>query len=273
MLGSAIVKYLGQYPALHITAAARSTAKLHILRKYADEVAIITNVLDAAEIDKILRSTQPTVVINCIGIVKQSEQAQVPTNVIQINALLPHILKESCSVNRARLIHISTDCVFSGKKGMYTEDDVPDAEDMYGRTKLLGEVIGDNVITMRTSIIGREIDSKLGLVEWFLNQHDAIRGYERAIFSGVTTIELARIIGSYVIPNRALNGLYHIASHSISKFDLLTILSQVYGHHIPIDRDNGFIIDRSLSAEKFNRETGYRPLAWHKLVEQMFNFN
>ncbi len=172
-----------------------------------------------------MASIQPDLVVNCIGLIKQLEpQASDPLTAISLNALFPHQLELICRAAKIRMIHISTDCVFSGRKGNYVEGDPSDAEDLYGRTKFLGEVNHSNTLTLRTSIIGRELKNHLGLVDWFLSQAGTIKGYQRAIYTGLTTIELARIILNYVIPRPELSGLYHVSSEPISKYDLLLLV-------------------------------------------------
>lgn len=171
----------------------------------------------------------------------------------------------------ARLIHFSTDCVFSGKQGQYKEDDFADAYDLYGRTKYLGEVDYENAITLRTSIIGHELESKRSLVDWFLNQSSEVKGFRKAIFSGLPTIEIARIVREYVIPNPKLRGLYHLSVDPISKYDLLRMVGTIYGKDIAIIPDDELIIDRSLNSDRFRSATGFKPKPWLELVEAMHN--
>jgi len=172
------------------------------------------------------------------------------------------------------MIHISTDCVFSGKKGNYTEQDPSDAIDLYGRTKYLGEVYyPPHCITLRTSIIGRELKTRLGLIEWFLSQEGQIQGYKNAIYSGVTTHELARVIQNYVIPNEDLTGLYHVSSDPISKYDLLQIAKQAYGKSISIQPNTDFRIDRSLNSTKFREQANYSPPTWQEMIREMASDN
>jgi dTDP-4-dehydrorhamnose reductase len=167
------------------------------------------------------------------------------------------------------MIHISTDCVFSGKKGQYIESDQSDAEDLYGRTKFLGEVTYPHTITLRTSIIGRELKTRFGLIEWFLAQKGTIRGYKKAIYTGFTTDELSRIILNYVIPNTDLNGLYHVSSEPISKYDLLMLAKESFGKEVRILPDENFVSDRSLDSTRFREITGYRPPAWPIMIDEL----
>ena len=221
-------------------------------------------------LEKIITDTQADVVINCIGIVKQREEAQDAVESIKINSLFPHQLSSLCKKYDARLIQISTDCVFSGDQGGYVETDIPDATDIYGRSKLLGEVTVGNSITLRTSIIGLELSRKQGLIEWFLAQRGTIYGYSNAIFTGFTTIELASIIDTLIIKYPALSGLWHVSSNSISKYQLLLDLALKLGRKdIKILENNEFQCDRSLNSTKFKKATSYIPPSWDEMLERL----
>jgi dTDP-4-dehydrorhamnose reductase len=217
-------------------------------------------------IDKI----KPDVVINCIGIIKQLPSAKDPITAISINSLLPHRIADTCKMANARFIHISTDCVFDGAKGNYTENDQSNATDLYGRTKFLGEVDYPHCITLRTSIIGHELKGNYGLVEWFLAQEGKVTGYTKAIYTGFPTIELARIIKDYVIPNPELKGLYQVSSEPISKYELLKLVAKTYGKQIEIEPFEDFLLDRSLDSTLFRKTTGYNPPTWTDLVKAMY---
>lgn len=228
--------------------------------------------VDARAMDRlaeVFAEARPEAVINAVGIVKQRADANAAIPSIEINALLPHRLAVLCRATGARLVHVSTDCVFSGRKGGYTEDDTPDAEDLYGRTKLLGEVAEANAITLRTSMIGTQIVRKTGLVEWFLAQRGRIRGYRQAIFSGFTTIELARIIEFVLTRLPAVSGVYHVSSDAISKHDLLALLNERLGLGVDISPDDDFVCDRSLDSTRFRRLSGYRPPDWPAMVDEL----
>ena len=215
------------------------------------------------------KKIKPDVVINCLGITKHLEGGNDPLATIPVNAYFPHYLNTLCKRYGGRLIHISSDCVFSGKRGEYLEGDTADAEDFYGRSKALGEVIQGSAITLRTSTIGHELNSAFGLLDWFLGQKDSCQGFKRAYFSGVTTLELATIIEKYVIPNPELQGLYHVGANKISKFDLLTQIACVYGKKIEIVPNFTFKIDRSLNSDRFYKATGYKPSSWMQLIKEM----
>jgi len=212
---------------------------------------------------------KPDVVINCIGIIKQMPNANDHLESLAINSSLPHRVAKYCDAMGARLVHFSTDCVFSGKKGLYTEDDFPDAYDLYGRSKFLGEVGYKNSITLRTSIIGHELNRSKSLVDWFLSQSGAVRGFTKAVFSGLPTVEVARVVKAYVIPRPDLSGLYHLSVDSINKFDLLHLVAQTYGRSIQIISDDKIVIDRSLNSDRFRVATGFQPRPWPNLIKDM----
>lgn len=212
----------------------------------------------------------PDVVINCVGIVKQLPAAHDPIASIEVNALLPHRLAAVCAEQGARLIHVSTDCVFSGRRGMYTEEDVPDPVDLYGRSKLLGEVAAAGCLTLRTSIIGRELSSSNGLVEWFLSAPGpAVRGYANAIFSGVPTLTLARAIANVIHRQPNLSGLYQVSAAPINKFDLLHLLREAYERPVEITPYPDVRLDRSLDSTRFREATGFDPAPWPALIAEM----
>jgi dTDP-4-dehydrorhamnose reductase len=229
--------------------------------------------IDAFDFDTVMHAfakAQPEVAINCIGIIKQLPAANDPIPSITINSLFPHRLAALCRVKGIRLIHLSTDCVFSGRKGLYTERDSADAEDLYGRSKLLGEVEEDHCMTLRTSIIGPELDTAFGLLEWFLkNQSVNVRGYTNAVFSGFTTMELANIIIDLIEHHRDLSGLYHVSSDPITKFDLLAMIRDAFGIRVEILPWPDVRIDRSLDSSCFRKATGFSPRAWSPMIADM----
>lgn len=231
--------------------------------------------IDIRSIDNIksvFNDFSPEVVINATGIIKQRNEAFSHIPSIEINSLFPHKLKAVCDEVGSRMIHMSTDCVFSGGKGNYLEDDFADANDLYGRSKFLGEVTGENCITIRSSIIGLELQNKKSLIEWFLSQKGEINGYRKAIYSGLTTMEMARIIEHVLLDWPDLHGLYHVASKPISKFDLLSELArQLDRKDITIRPDDTFVCDRSLDAERFRKKTGYVAPAWKSMLHELAN--
>ena len=273
MLGNAVLRVFAQSDDYSVVGSARSAGVLRLLPPELREHVICgVDVENTDSLARLFSLARPDVVINCIGLVKQLAEADDPLAAIPINALLPHRLARLCDVAGARLIHMSTDCVFAGTRGMYGEQDLPDAQDLYGRSKYLGEVDYPHAVTLRTSIIGHELSSTHGLVGWFLAQSGPVKGFSRAIFSGLPTMELARVMRDFVIPNAALQGLYHVSAEPINKFDLLTHVAKAYGKSITVIPDDKLVIDRSLDSSRFREITGYRPPAWPELVRRMHEF-
>ncbi len=273
MLGNAVLRFFAQSAGFEASGSARSASTLAQLPAELRE-RVVTGV-DVENVDSLARlfaQVRPDVVINCIGLVKQLAEADDPLLAIPINALLPHRLARLCQVAGARFVHVSTDCVFTGAKGMYREEDPADAQDLYGRSKHLGEVDYDNAVTLRTSIIGHELASAHGLVGWFLAQTGQVRGFTRAVFSGLPTVELARVIRDHVLPRPELRGLHHVSAAPIAKFDLLQLVAQAYGRTTVIVPDDRLVIDRSLDSTRFRQITGYAPPAWPELVRAMHAF-
>jgi dTDP-4-dehydrorhamnose reductase len=273
MLGNAMYRFFGDSEGYEVIGTVRSAASARRLPAVA-RGSILPGV-DVEQFDSLtwaFAQVRPDVVVNCIGVVKQLDQASEPLTAIPINSVLPHRLAQLCAVAGARLIHVSTDCVFSGSRGAYKESDFPDADDLYGRSKLLGEVDYPHAVTLRTSIIGHEIEGARSLLCWFLSQQGRVRGFTRAIFSGLPTVELARVVRDFVLPNPQLKGLYQVASAPINKYDLLTLFAQAYDKTIAIEPFADFVIDRSLDASRFRQETGYVAPAWPELVKGMAEF-
>jgi len=273
MLGNATLRLFLQSRQYDTWGSVRSTSARQCLPPTVRDRVVCG--VDAENIDSVARliaHVQPNVVINCIGLVKQIAAANNHISAININALLPHRLARLCQVAAARFVHISTDCVFAGTKGMYRESDYADAHDLYGRSKYLGEVDYANAVTLRTSIIGQQLGSAHGLIGWFLGQDGPVKGFTRAIFSGLPTVELARVIRDHLVPHIELRGLYHVSSAPISKYDLLCLVARIYGKAIEITPDDALVIDRSLDSTRFRSLVGYDPLPWPDLVRAMHAF-
>ena len=274
MLGHTLFEHLSARPDLDVHATVRDPAPLHD-RMLPERRRFIHPWIDAARIDQIeqvVDEVRPDVVVNAIGIVKQVPAAADPLASIVINTLLPHRLARLSTIAGARLIHVGTDCVFSGGKGGYGEDDPPDPIDLYGRSKLLGEPIdagGSGALTLRTSLIGHELRTGHGLLEWMLAQVGSATGYRRAIFSGLPTLEFARVLAEVVLPRAELSGLYHVSSDPISKFALLELIARRYDREIEIQPRDEPAIDRSLDSTRFRTATGYEPPSWPELVGAM----
>lgn len=211
----------------------------------------------------------PEIVINAVGVVKQRKDGLDPIPNLEINALLPHRLAALCTAINSRLIHISTDCVFSGRTGGYAESDEPDPIDVYGHSKLLGEVIAPGCITLRTSIIGPELWRRTSLLEWFLAQKNSAAGYKNAIFSGMTTFEMSRVMELLITGFPGSAGIYHVSSEPISKFDLLTLIRDKFGLPIELVPDEKFRCNRSLDSTRFRRDFDYTPPNWEKMIDEL----
>ncbi|PBB40620.1 NAD(P)-dependent oxidoreductase [Mesorhizobium sp. WSM3866] len=274
MLGNAVFRFFSGSPDYVVFGSTR-TSSHH--RLFPDETrGNLVNLADAENHDALtalFSEVRPDVVVNCIGLVKQLASANDPLAAIPINSMFPHRVARLCKIAGARLVHISTDCVFDGADGNYTESSRPNAYDLYGRSKLLGEVDYDNAVTLRTSIIGRELNSAHSLIDWFLTQEGSVRGFTRAIFSGLPTLELSRVIRDFVLPHPELRGLYHVSAEAISKHDLLKLVAETYGKRIRIERDDSLSIDRSLNSSRFRQATGYDSPAWPALIRAMRDFN
>lgn len=228
------------------------------------------DITDFARLADLLEEMRPQTVVNCIGIVKQRAEANEAIPSIEINSLLPHRLVETCRPWAGRVIHFSTDCVFSGRRGGYTEEDVADAEDLYGRTKFLGETAADNAVTLRTSIIGRELFHFRSLLEWFLSQnHRTVKGFRGAIYSGVTTNHMADLVAQLITHHPGLSGLYHVVAEPISKYDLLCLVREAYDLDVEIVPDDEFQCDRSMKGDKLRNAIGYVAPPWPELVRQL----
>lgn len=270
MIGSTVLRVLSENSDWEVLGSVRDeSVKRFFSASIAKRLVAGIDVEHQDSLVKILDQIRPNVVVNCAGLTKHKPEAENPLVSIPINTLMPHRLAGLCKLVGARLIHISTDCVFSGEKGGYIEDDFADARDVYGKSKALGEVYDPHAITLRTSTIGHELQSKCGLLDWFLSQEGRCKGYTRAIFSGLPTVIFAQIVRDMVIPRKDMFGLYHVAAKPIAKFDLLKLIADVYGKTIDIVPDDTLTIDRSLDAKRFQLATGYVASEWPELIKLM----
>lgn len=228
------------------------------------------DVFDYPRLESVLFDLKPDYVINCVGVIKQRDAAALPIPSLTINSLLPHKLATTTSRWGGRLIHFSTDCVFSGRRGAYVETDLSDAEDLYGKSKYLGEVAADNALTLRTSIIGRELTEHHSLLDWFLSQTGGqVRGFRRVMYSGVTTNEMANVISLILTQYPGLAGLYQVVSSPISKHDLLCLIRDAFRLTTHIEPDDTIVSDRSMRGDKFQQATGYVAPSWSQLVDSL----
>jgi dTDP-4-dehydrorhamnose reductase len=274
MLGNAMFRTFAADARFSVTGTVRNISS----RRWFEE-SLQERILPGVEVEQAdslaaaFRAVKPALVINCVGVVKQLAAADDPLITLPINALLPHRLAALCDIAGARLVQISTDCVFSGAKGGYVESDFPDADDLYGRSKLLGEVDYPHAITLRTSIIGHELGGARSLVNWFLAQQGPVKGFTKAIFSGLPTVVLAELVRDVIVARPELHGLYHVAAAPIAKYDLLQLVAEVYGKQIDIVPSDALVIDRSLDAGRFHAATGYTAPAWPALIARMRQFH
>lgn len=270
MIGSAMFRVLSAKIGWQVWGTLRSDeAKRFFSGDQQDKLLAGVDVEKHDALVRIFARVKPDVVVNCIGLTKHHKEAEDPQMALPLNALLPHRMADLCAVAGARLIHVSTDCVFAGTKGNYGEADAPDAGDVYGKSKHLGEVDYPHAITLRTSTIGHELQSAYGLLEWFLTQQGSCKGFNRAIFSGLPNTEFARVVRDVVIPRPDLHGLYHVGADPIGKYELLKLIARVYGKQIDIVRNDEFMIDRSLNSARFNQASGYKAAGWPELIQAM----
>ena len=270
MLGSAMIRELSRHSQLQVWGSLRSDAdKAAFSSQIAGHLISGVDVLNEEHLTELFKRVAPQVVINCIGLVKQVKESENKQKAMAINALLPHQLAKLCQQYGARLIHFSTDCVFSGTRGNYRETDIPDAQDLYGRSKLLGELDEPNTLTLRTSIIGHELHGSQGLLEWFLSQREACKGFTKAIFSGLPTPVLASLVHK-LLSKADLAGVYHVSSEPISKYNLLKVIATQYGKEIKIVPSDELVIDRSLDSERFSKQTGWVAPSWDAMINQMY---
>lgn len=270
MLGWTVSRALATDPSIELLVGVRTPDALPDgFRRLLGDRLIRVDAADDSDRRQALTHLNPDVVLNAVGVIKQDAAVDNRTLSTRINALLPHQLADECDEIGARLVQVSTDCVFSGKTGDYRESDMPDPVDFYGRSKLVGE-LGDRHLTLRTSIIGPELYRKASLIEWFLSQDDhEVRGFTRAIYSGVTTLEFARFLSDVVVPRSDLGGLIHLAAEPIAKYDLLNLVAEAYGWSGTIVADDIFVCDRSLNADALAQRTGYRPPSWPEMIAAM----
>ena len=228
------------------------------------------DITDDTALERALGQAKPEAVINCVGLIKQRDEASDEALTLRVNAEFPHRLAKRCGEAGARLIHFSTDCIFAGTKGNYTESDPSDAADLYGQSKHQGEVADAHSVTLRTSVIGHELGTNLALLDWFLSQRgQAISGFTKAIYSGFTTLEMARIVDRILTQHPTLSGVWHVASEPISKFALLQLCREKLGWEGVIEPNDKFVCDRSLNADRFNQATGYTPPSWEAMISEL----
>jgi dTDP-4-dehydrorhamnose reductase len=269
LLGNAVFRSMSKVSDAQVEGTMRHEAARGLFApEHSSRLTVVEDIENPEQLVRLLEAAGPDVVVNCIAAGRPAPTD--PMRSISVYSVLPQRLSQLCRLFGARLVQIGSDGVFSGSRGSYSEDDVPDADDIYGISKLLGEVAEPHAITLRTSIIGHELQSGSGLLEWFLSQQGRCSAYTRAIFSGFPTIVLADLIRDVVIPRPDLHGIYHVATRPISKFDLLRLVAERYGKKIELIPDDRASPNRSLLADRFERATGYVAPDWPALVDVMY---
>lgn len=271
MLGYSLFSNLNEHDYLSVFGTVRGIAgKEHFFKDTQQQLITGVDAYETSSLQHAIETVAPDVVINCVGLIKQHGISKQHIDAIKINALLPHELANICDQFNAKLIHFSTDCVFTGNVGLYTEESLPDARDLYGKSKCLGEVSYGKHLTLRTSIIGHELTSAVSLVDWFLSQGESTKGFSKAIFSGLPTSYIAKLLVEYIIPNPEVAGLLHLSVDPIDKYTLLKLIAEQYQKQITIAESQELVIDRSLNSDKFRQLTEFNPPSWSELVEYMY---
>ena len=272
MMGSTISRLIKNDKRFKILCTYKDYHKIKLIKLQKNQKKKL-NVFDFNELKRIIFRFKPDFIINCVGLIKQLSNKKNINKIKFLNTNLPKKLSIIAKNKNFKIIHLSTDCVFSGKKGNYKESDKCDAIDLYGISKFKGEVDSKFVLNIRTSIIGHELTSSNSLLNWFLNQKE-INGFKKAFFSGLTTLELSKIIINEIIEkNKIINGLFHISGPRISKLNLLKIVKRIYKKKTIINIDNSFKIDRSLNSNKFTKLINIKKKSWPNMIKEQWVFN
>ena len=270
MLGYSLFKNLMEYSEYEVYGTARNlSGKQSFFKKNLSHLILNIDAFDSKAVENAISSQTPEIVINCIGLIKQHSMSKQHVDAVKVNSLLPHELATLCEKYQAKLLHFSTDCVFDGSRGGYKENDFPTARDLYGRSKCLGEVDYEPHLTLRTSIIGHELSSNISLVDWFLSQTGSVKGFSRAIFSGLPTCVIAKILAEKILPEKNLVGLYHLSVDPIDKCSLLKLIAEAYGKSTDIYESQELVIDRSLDSSLLRNKLDLHVSTWKELVSKM----
>lgn len=270
MLGYSLFSNLFDHEDYEVFGTVRNiSGKESFFNNYLNNLIFNVDINDFNSLEQAITVTKPDTVINCIGLIKQHNSSKQHINAIEVNSLLPHKLAQLCDKISAKLIHFSTDCVFNGKVGFYKENDLPDAIDLYGKSKNLGEVNYGPHLTLRTSIIGHELGTSVSLIDWFLSQSKQVNGFSKAIFSGLPTCYIAKLLADLIIPNKELSGLFHLSVEPIDKYSLLELVAKIYKKNIVINKSEDLVIDRSLDSSPLREKINYKIPKWHELIEYM----
>ena len=273
MLGHKILQKLCENKYFFITCVYRNKKKINFLRKKNIKFKKINKSLNFKFLKNLFNKNKFDYVINCIGVIKQKKNVN-KKKLFFLNSEFPKKIAEFSNKYDFKFIHFSTDCVFSGKKGSYKETDKKDAKDLYGISKIKGEPKKNNkrVLTLRTSFIGHEINSKDSLLDWFVyNKNEIVNGYNKAYFSGLTNLEISKIVNKIISKNNFKSGLFHLAGNRIDKFRLLKIINKIYKLKKIIKKDSSIKIDRSLQNYKFCKNFKFKTKKWNKLIKELNN--
>lgn len=270
MLGYSLFKNLNEHTHLTLFGTVRNiVGKEFFFSDVQQQLITGVDAYDTSSLQHAIETVAPDVVINCVGLIKQHGISKQHIDAVKVNALLPHELASICDQFNTKLIHFSTDCVFTGDVGLYNEGSLPDARDLYGKSKCLGEVSYGKHLTLRTSIIGHELTSAVSLVDWFLSQEESTKGFSKAVFSGLPTCYIAKLLVEYILPNPEVVGLLHLSAEPIDKYTLLKLIAEQYQKQITIAESQELVIDRSLNSDKFRQLAQFNPPSWRDLVEYM----
>lgn len=275
MLGNSLFSNLSDNFELDVYGTVRNIeGKEAFFTNTSDKLFKGVEVNNIASVEEVIANLKPNVVINCIGLIKQHGISKQHVDAISINSLLPHQIARICDRYNAKFIHFSTDCIFSGEKGNYLESDMPDAQDLYGKSKCLGEVDYAPHLTLRTSIIGHELTSSVSLVDWFLSQNGMTKGFSKAVFSGLPTCVIAKILAKNILPiissTNELTGLYHLSVEPIDKYSLLQLVASIYSKDIEIVASTELTIDRSLNSDRLRKVMNLQVPSWESLITDMY---
>ncbi|MBC7428159.1 MAG: sugar nucleotide-binding protein [Bacteriovorax sp.] len=237
-----------------------------------DNVYYDTDVSDWVNVEHILNKLKPDVIVNALGITIRKPEMGDFNLALTVNSFFPHKLLKWAQAIQSRIIHLSTDCVFDGDQGHYLETSQPSAKDIYGKTKFLGEIEGSGALTLRFSCIGRELESHTELLDWFLLQEGKkIKGFSKAIYSGLTNIVIAKEICRVITNFSELTGVYQLSSTPITKYDLLCLAKTYFKLDVEIEKFDNYISDKSLICDKYKKGTGFNAPSWAAMLEEVVN--
>jgi len=229
-----------------------------------------TDVTDQSKLLAVLNSVKPDIICNCIGKTTRKINSEDSQSVIYLNSFLPHFISKWSSENNSYFIHFSTDCVFSGKNGPYKPNDFRDSRDLYGLSKILGETNSKYGLTIRTSIVGREIENQTEFFEWiFSSKNKSVSGYKNVFYSGVTTNYLSEVVAQLITKDSKSHGLLQVASPPISKLNLIKKVNSLFGLGMKINTDASKVSNKILSPVKFTITSGIKTQTWDEMLNTL----